>query len=53
MRATVEKMADDLVQKTGGEVISKDAAVDRVLQTEAGKRLYEQYEMEVLAGGVN
>lgn len=49
----IEKMAADLVEKAG-EAISKDAAIARVLDTEAGKRLYEQDAANQLAaaGGV-
>ncbi len=47
----IEKMADDLVEKSD---ISKEAAITKVLDSEAGKRLYEQYNADQLAaGGVN
>lgn len=48
----IEKMADELVEKSGaGEAITKDAAVARVLDTEAGKRLYEQHTADQQAAG--
>lgn len=52
----IEKMAEALVEKSGAEAITKDAAIVRVLDTEAGKRLYEQdaaNQLAALAGGVN
>lgn len=48
--AQIEKMAADLVEKAEG--MSEDKAVEIVLKTEAGKRLYEEYSTQQLAAGM-
>jgi hypothetical protein len=42
--AQIEKMASDLVEKSGE--LSQEQALDRVLKTAEGARLYERYQAE-------
>lgn len=46
----IEKMAEDLVEKSEG--MTQDKAVDIVLKTNEGKRLYEEYSAQQLAAGM-
>ena len=48
----IEKLADELVEKSTD--LSRDAAIDRVLKTDEGKRLYSEYTSSALGiGGVS
>lgn len=47
----IEKMADDLVEKAG-DGMTRDKAIDTVLKSNEGKRLYEEFSTQQLAAGM-